>query len=79
LAEPFAVAYDSKGNLYITDAGNNVIRKIDSATGDISVFAGTGSFGNTTPAANAQATTVAFGQTTALAVDAHDNVYFSDR
>ncbi|MGD0730292.1 MAG: choice-of-anchor D domain-containing protein [Terracidiphilus sp.] len=79
LTNPFGVAFDSKGNLYITDSGSDEVRMIDSATGDISLFAGTGSFGNTAPAANAQATTVAIGAVTGLAVDASDNVYFADR
>jgi len=79
LSEPYGIAYDSKGNLYIADSGNDDVRKIDRATGNISTFAGTGTFGNTAPAANAQATTVGLGAVTGLAIDSHDNVYFADR
>ena len=41
---PAAIAFDSKGNLYISDMGNNLIRKVDT-NGIISAFAGTGTFG----------------------------------
>jgi serine/threonine protein kinase, bacterial len=44
LKSPVAIAFDSKGNLYITDMGNNRIRKVDTK-GIISTFAGTGNFG----------------------------------
>ena len=41
---PAAIAFDSKDNLYISDMGNNLIRKVDT-NGIISAFAGTGTFG----------------------------------
>ncbi len=44
LKQPAAVAFDSKGNMYISDMGNNRIRKVDNE-GIISTFAGTGTFG----------------------------------
>jgi serine/threonine protein kinase, bacterial len=44
LKSPVAIAFDSKDNLYITDMGNNRIRKVDSK-GVMSTFAGTGNFG----------------------------------
>ena len=44
LKSPLAIAFDSKNNMYITDMGNNRIRKVDSK-GIISTFAGTGNFG----------------------------------
>ena len=45
---PWGIACDRSGNLYIADSGNNQIRKI-SADGKVSVFAGAGSIGYTTP------------------------------
>jgi sugar lactone lactonase YvrE len=39
---PLDVAFDRSDNLYIADAGNNVIRKVDAQTGIISTFAGNG-------------------------------------
>jgi sugar lactone lactonase YvrE len=41
---PSGVAADVNGNIYISDAGNNCIRKVD-ATGTISTIAGTGTAG----------------------------------
>ena len=44
LKQPAAAAFDSKGNMYISDMGNNRIRKVDTK-GIISTFAGTGIYG----------------------------------
>ena len=44
LKNPAAISFDSKGNLYIADMGNNRIRKVDKK-GIITTFAGTGKFG----------------------------------
>ena len=44
LQNPAAISFDSKGNMYIADMGNNRIRKVDDQ-GVITTFAGTGSFG----------------------------------
>ena len=41
---PASIAFDSKGNLYISDMGNNTIRKVDNK-GIISTYAGSGTFG----------------------------------
>ncbi|MDQ7075616.1 MAG: hypothetical protein Q9O24_10805 [Gammaproteobacteria bacterium] len=42
---PASLAFDLHGNLYIADAGNSRIRKVDAATGIISTVAGNGQFG----------------------------------
>src|SRR5437899_915749 len=42
LRSPTAVAVDAGGNVYIADRGNNLGRRIDAATGIISLFAGGG-------------------------------------
>ena len=44
VAEPEAVAVDSSGNIYIADADNHRVRKIEAATGLISTLAGVGVF-----------------------------------
>lgn len=75
LSGPIAVAVDSKGNFYIADYGNNVIRKVF-ANGVINTFAGTAKFGYSGdggPATAAQLSTVH-----GLAVDASDNLYIAD-
>jgi sugar lactone lactonase YvrE len=42
LAAPFGVALDGDKNLYISDTDNNVVRKVDLASGIITRFAGNG-------------------------------------
>ena len=44
LKSPSAITFDSKGNLYISDMGNNRIRKVDTS-GIITTYAGSGTFG----------------------------------
>ncbi len=44
LSTPYGIAFDASGNLYISDLGNNVIRKVNSF-GIISTFAGNGTLG----------------------------------
>jgi sugar lactone lactonase YvrE len=45
ITSPAGVAVDSSGNLYIADAGNHRIRKVDAVTGVITTVAGTGRSG----------------------------------
>ena len=72
---PQAVTYDSSGNLYVADTGNNVIRKITSA-GVVTTLAGAGSFG----ASNGIGTAASFGYPTGLAVDSTGtNLYVADQ
>lgn len=40
------VHLDSAGNMYIADSGNSIVRKVDSISGNISVFAGNGVYSN---------------------------------
>ncbi len=47
LKQPHSIQFDPKGDLYICDIGNHVIRKVDIKTGTISTFAGTGKPGPT--------------------------------
>jgi len=42
LSIPWGLAVDSAGNVYIADVGDNVVRKVDHATGDITTIAGDG-------------------------------------
>jgi gliding motility-associated-like protein len=76
LNEPYGVAVDNKGNIYIPDANNNVVRKVNPA-GIISTIAGVqqsaGYNGDGGPAIDAK---LAFPW--ALTVDNHGNVYIDD-
>ena len=64
--DPFSVARDSAGNIYIADFSANVIRKIDGVTGLISTFAGTGV--NSQSGDGGQASAAAIGNPISLAV-----------
>ena len=43
---PVAIAIATNGDVYFTDGGNGVIRKITKSTGVINTYAGTGIYGN---------------------------------
>ena len=45
LNSPLGLAFDSAGDLFISDSGNNVVREVKKATGDIVTFAGNGTAG----------------------------------
>lgn len=42
LSQPYGIAVDQAGNLYISDAGNRRVRKVTASDGKISTLAGTG-------------------------------------
>jgi len=76
MKRPFGLAHDAAGNVYVADADNVVVRKIDTS-GTITVFAGTGVSGYTGDggAATSATMTAVYG----LAVDpATGSVYISD-
>jgi streptogramin lyase len=56
LKQPHSIQFDSAGDLFVCDIGNNVIRKIDMKSGVISTFAGTGKPGVTPDGAPIQGT-----------------------
>jgi sugar lactone lactonase YvrE len=72
-ANPKDIAIDKQGNLYVCDAGNNIVRKISPA-GVVSTFAGSGTPGHVDgPAATAQ-----FSQLVNIALDRNGNIYVLD-
>jgi len=75
LYAPRKVAIDATGNLYIADAGNNVIRKVNTA-GVITTFAGNGTAAYSGD--NGQATSATLNYPAALTIDATNNLYIAD-
>lgn len=77
---PKGLVFDSKGNLYVADSFGgfaNRIRKIDLSSGVISTIAGSGSRKGRS-ADGFPATEASLGYPVGLAVDAADNLYFTD-
>lgn len=70
---PEGIAIDGKGNLYIADTFNNMIRKIDPA-GKVTTLAGSTKKG----AANGKGSAASFLHPDGLAVDKAGNVYVAD-
>ena len=73
---PEHLAFDSQGDLYICDNGNNRIRKINMRTGTITTVLGTGqaaSNGDGGPAVEASTHTP-----DAIFIDPHDNLYVGE-
>lgn len=73
---PGAVATDLSGNVYIADAFNNRIRKINTATGIIITIAGTGAPGFSGD--GAAATLARLNDPGGITVDAAGNVFIAD-
>jgi hypothetical protein len=74
LSLPEGVAVDTYGDLFIADAGNNVIEEVSPA-GKLSVVAGTGTKG---PPMSGPATKSALDGPTGVAVDAHGDLFIAD-
>jgi trimeric autotransporter adhesin len=76
LSAPEGLAVDQQGQLYIADAGNNIVRKVDLANGTITTVAGNGQageLGDRGPAIKAE-----LYLPTGLAVDSHGILYIAD-
>jgi len=77
LLDPWGVAVDNKGNIYVTDGLNQVVRKVSASTGDISIYAGVlgepGYSGDEGSAISAK-----LDDPFALAVDSAGNLYIAD-
>jgi sugar lactone lactonase YvrE len=84
--QPFGVAIDSSGNVYVADFGNNSIRKVTQG-GTVTTLAGvegtsttTNTLGQPAPAGHADGTgaTASFSEPTGIAIDSGGNLYVSD-
>lgn len=76
LSSPVGIAIDAMGNIYVADAFNNRIRKVNTS-GIISTLAGTGLIGYSGD--GAAATLAQLNYPTGVAVDAAGNVYINDQ
>ena len=76
LSGPNGVAIDSSGNLYIADASNNRIRKVDHVSGVITTVAGNGTAGFDED--NDLATAAMLDAPKSIAVDSSGNLYIGD-
>ncbi len=76
LNSPYAVAFDSAGNMYIPDSGNNRIREVNAGTQIITTYAGVGTVGfsgDGGPAVKAQ-----LDAPSGIAFDPAGNLYIAD-
>ena len=71
---PFGIATDGQGNLYVADAGNNEIRKISTETGEVTTIAGSIEAG----LVNGADTSARFNYPTGVACDGQGNLYVAD-
>ncbi|MBV8569225.1 MAG: choice-of-anchor D domain-containing protein, partial [Acidobacteriaceae bacterium] len=76
LNNPRGIAFDASGNLYIADSGHSMIRKVNSASGTITAFAGNGQYGYSGDLG--PATSAELSQPVAVRADAAGNVYIAD-
>jgi uncharacterized repeat protein (TIGR01451 family) len=76
IGQPYGLAVDSAGDLYISDINNNVIRKVN-ASGIITTVAGAGSYGYSGD--GGPATRAKLDGPYGLAVDAAGSLYIADR
>ena len=77
LSEPFMCAFDPQGNLYLSEATNHCVRRVDRETGVITTVAGNGSEGYSGDGGPAIQATL--NQPYSLQVDANGDIYIVDR
>lgn len=77
LDQPFDVAFDRDGNLYLSDTFNHRIRKVDAETGVITTVAGSGRKGFSGD--DGPATEASMDEPYGICLDREGNLYFADR
>jgi hypothetical protein len=77
LNQPFHCEVDAKGNLFIAEAENHCIRKVNLQSGIITTVAGNGKKGYSGD--GGPATQATFNEPYAVVADAEDNLYIVDR
>jgi hypothetical protein len=76
LADPYGVAVDADGNVYIADTYNSVVREVSAATGVITTIAGDGTEGLSGDGGAATGATISVPA--GLAVSSSGTVYIAD-
>jgi len=76
LNTPYTVALDASGNLYISDTGNNRIREVVVASGNIGTVAGNGTYGYSGD--GGAATSAELRSSNGVDLDATGNLYIAD-
>lgn len=77
LTNPNDVAVDANGNVFISDVGNQRVRKVNVSDGTITTAAGSGVAGSTGDGGDA--TSARLNTATSIALDAAGNLYIADR
>ncbi len=78
LQDPSGVAVDSRGNLFIADTGNNMIREVNLASGVITLVAGSGSGTSGFSGDGFSAKQALLNDPQDVALDKHGNLFISD-
>lgn len=78
LNNPYGVALDSSGNLFIADTSNCVIREVSASNGNISTIAGDNTVGCGYSGDGASPTSAQFNQPWGVAVDSSGNIFVAD-
>ena len=74
LNHPEGIVIDANNNLYVADLGNNLIRKVNLNSGNVSTYAGSGAAGFS----NGALTSASFNEPYGMAIDPSGNIYVTD-
>ncbi len=77
LSEPFLCAFDAAGNLYVVEATNHCVRRVDIRSGVIATVAGTGVPGYSGDGGPAVQAT--FNEPYSIQIDSRGDIYIVDR
>ena len=77
IREPFMCAFDSAGNLFVCEATNHIVRRVDAATGIITTVAGSGEQGYSGD--GGPATEATMYEPYSLAIASDGSIYIVDR
>lgn len=72
--QPYGLAIDRQGHLYVSDSKNRAIRRIEKGTWEVTTIAGDGNYGNE----DGMGMAARFAEPNGLAIDADDNLYVAD-